>query len=135
MPLACLNYLKSDTLAKSGFWEMNQDQESHALITTIQFLASMLVFGFLFVGRGEASARTRRVVIYSAIMIVVGLLVPAIIAGGISHGRKAVLRFANDLGMTGGFTFAFLNMDRSKGYWDVGYEQALRVTMSVLAAA
>lgn len=135
MPLNCLNYLKSNALAKSGFWEMNQDRESHALIITFQFVVSMLVLGALFVGRREAFARARRLIICSALITVVGLLVPAIVTGAISHGHKAILRFTNDLSLTGGCTFAFLNMDRSSGYWDVGYEQAFRVVMSVLAAA
>ena len=46
------------------------------------------------------------------------------------------MRFTNDLAVTGGYTFSFVNMDKRRGYWDVDAtgELRFRVVMAFLGA-
>jgi len=57
MPAACLNYLKSGALAKADFWRQDADQLMFALITTFQFVTSLLVISVVFVGRKDLLPR------------------------------------------------------------------------------
>lgn len=141
MPVPCLQYLQSGALARSEFMINNTDQLLFSLLTTFQFLISTGVLLTVFYGRREPFDRAYLVLYISAAVTVVMLVIPAF-ASGIDIAAKVLvqnkvisLRFTNDLSVTGGCTFAFVNMGKRLGYWDVATERGFRIVMAFLGAA
>jgi hypothetical protein len=141
LPAACLNYLNSGALAHTDFFRQNTDQLIFSLVLTFQFLLSSTVFAAVFLGRKEPFDRAYRVLYVSAAITVFMLLVPAlgvgvdIIAKVLRRREVIAMRFTNDLKATGGCTFAFVNMDKRLGYWDVMDDKAVRVVLALLGTA
>ncbi|KAF2664581.1 hypothetical protein BT63DRAFT_429345 [Microthyrium microscopicum] len=141
MPLTCLRFLQTDTLANNDFMTMSTDQLMFSLITTFQFLVSTAVLVAVFIGRREPFDRAYLVLWISGIVTVVMLLIPAF-ATGLTIVTKVLkqkqvisMRFTNDLAVTGGCTFAFVNMNKRLGYWNVPFELGFRIAMSFLGAS
>lgn len=69
------------------------------------------------------------------------LLIPAFAVGidiatkVLQDGQVIDVRFTNDLSVTGGCTFAYVNMNKRYGYWDVEVERGFRIVMSLLGAS
>jgi hypothetical protein len=83
--------------------------------------------------------RTKTLLLLSCGMTLFFLLVPAFALGmeivaKVKSGRVG-LRFTNDLAVTGGCTFAFVDMDKRGGYWDVSTELGERIVMAFLGVA
>lgn len=143
MPVACLKYLQSETLVNStNFFDQPTDQIIFALITTLQFIASSLVLVYVYIRRhDEAFDRSYRILYCSASVTLIMLLIPALAVGidiatqVLQDGQVINVRFTNDLNITGGCTFAFVNMNKRFGYWDVTLEKGFRIIMSFLGAS
>jgi len=143
MPLTCLAYLQSNSLAtQTTFFKQTSYQLAFALVGTLQFLFSMAVLGYAYWRRGdEPFDRSYRVLYASSAVTIVLLLIPAFATGVVvgaqmlQHGNDISLRFTNDLNVTGGCTFAFVNMNKRFGYWDVDLNQTSRIILSFLGAA
>jgi hypothetical protein len=141
MPTTCLNYLRSGALQQTTFLNQNTDQLMFSLILSLQFLFSSFVLAAIFLGRREPFDRAYLLLYISAAASILLLLLPAI-AVGIDLGVKVALkkrvislRFTNNLQVTGGCTFAYVNMNKRFGYWDVDYERGFRIVMSFLGAS
>lgn len=141
MPMSCLNYLQSGALQQTSFFNQNTDQLMFSLIITLQLFISSAVLTAVVIGRREPFDRAYLLLYVSAASTIALLLLPAI-AVGIELGVKIALkkqvislRFTNNLQVTGGCTFAFVNMNKRFGYWDVDYERGFRIVMSFLGAS
>lgn len=140
MPVTCLRYLQSGALAQNDFMTNNTDQLMFSLITTFQFLLSSAVLAAVFLGRREPFDRAYLVLYISAAVTLAMILIPAfavgidIVAKVLKQKRVISVRFTNDLTVTGGCTFAFVNMNKRLGYWDVPVERGFRIVMSFLGA-
>jgi hypothetical protein len=135
-PDPCITYLTSGSLSKTDFFSQNTEQITFAVITTVQFTVSLSIFSAVFSWTKNPFSRASMVLIHSAVITGLGLLIPAFAVGMlIVRGKGTVVRFTNDLGVTGGCTFAFLGMKRELGYWDVKDELAFRVAMSFFGAS
>jgi hypothetical protein len=143
MPVACLRFLQSGVLADdTNFFDQSTDQIIFALITTLQFVVSSLVLIYMYLRRDdEPFDHAYRILYASAAVTLVMLLIPAFAVGieiatkVLQDGQVINVRFTNDVTVTGGCTFAFVNMNKQFGYWDVGVERGVRIVMSFLAAA
>lgn len=91
--------------------------------------------------QASASQRTKTLLLVSAGMTAFLLLLPAfalgmdIVAKVDRGGARVALIFTNDLKRTGGCTFAYVDMDKRAGYWDVPVGLGERVVMSLLGVA
>jgi hypothetical protein len=143
MPVSCLKYLQSGALVNNtNFFDQPTDQIIFALITTLQFIASCLVLVFVYLRRhDEPFDRANRILYASAAVTLIMLLIPALAVGidvatqVLQDGHVINVRFTNDLNTTGGCTFAFVNMNKHYGYWDVALEKGFRIIMSFLGAS
>jgi hypothetical protein len=136
LPDACLAYLTSGKLQNTEFFRQDIERKAFAVITTLQFVFSLSSLSAIFLGNKNHFSRSSRVLIISATITCLALLIPAFAVGMVIVKEKgAVLRFTNDLEVTGSCTFAFLAMKREVGYWDVPYELGFRIAMSFFGAA
>jgi hypothetical protein len=149
MPRACLNWLMSGNLEKSGLINVNTDQFMMVLVTTMQLLFCSLVLfkglkqllGFGASAMQSSYRRTFGMLKLSALATLVTLGLPALITGMwivgfvIFGSQDVQLRYTTDPSVTGGCTFGFVNMDKRWGYWDVQYELPTRIIMSIFGAA
>jgi hypothetical protein len=143
MPVTCLKFLQSGILeSNTNFFDQSTDQIIFALITTLQFVASSLVLIYMYFRRhDEPFDLAYRVLYASAAVTLIMLLIPAFAIGieiatkVLQDGQIINIRFTNDLSVTGGCTFAFVNMNKQFGYWDVAVERGVRIFMSFLGAA
>lgn len=139
LPEKCLAYLASGSLKRTEFFHQDTEQTTFAVITTLQFafsLCSLYALHTVFAKNESLLSRCSLMLTLSATITGLGLLIPAFATGMLIVKEKgAVLRFTNDLQVTGGCTFAFWGMKREMGYWDVPYELGFRVAMSFFGAA
>lgn len=136
LPDTCLAYLTSGKLQNTEFFRQDSERKAFAVITTLQFVFSLLSLPAIFLENKSRLSPSSRVLIVSATITCLGLLIPAFAAGMLIVKEKGtVLRFTNDVEETGGCTFAFLGMKREVGYWDVPYELGFRIAMSFFGAA
>jgi hypothetical protein len=91
--------------------------------------------------QAASSQRTKTLLLLSGGITAFFLLVPAFALGmdivaRVDRGSARVdLRFTNDLHTTGGCTFAFVDMDKRAGYWDVPLYLGERVVTALLGVA
>jgi hypothetical protein len=143
LPETCLGYLQTGALSRSDFFRQTTDQLTFSLLETFQFIAAMVVIipTMFFARSKEPFDKAYRILIASAAVTVVTLWLPVLALGidiAVKRNRerqRVNMRFTNDLTATGGCTFAFVNMDRALGYWDVPANRAFRIILSFLGAA
>jgi hypothetical protein len=151
MPLRCLEFLAGGALANAtsaggaSFFALDADMAAQGTVATLQFLVACAVPPLIWWSARRLRLtdfdRARRLLSASALVTLLMLLVPAIalgadIAAKAAAGQPSVsLRFTNDLEATGGCTFAFLNMNKRAGYFDVAAGRAGRVVLALLGVA
>ncbi|KAJ9664121.1 hypothetical protein H2201_005361 [Coniosporium apollinis] len=146
MPVACLDWLKSGGVQNSGLIDLQVDQSIACITFTAQFvictpaaLAAILVL--IRLRRGVLDGYTYKMIHFSACVCLASLVCPAFGTGFwalwkvVFGSSDTFLRYTNNLNVTGGCTFGFVNIDKRWGYWDVEYERPFRLAMSGLGAA
>ena len=146
MPQACLNWLKGNNVNTIGLLKMDYDARLSVLVTTIQFALCTLAFVQHvykhFKNKGwDKYMRTYSMLKISAAATLASLGIAALVTGVsilvtvVLKSEDVHMSYTNNLNVTGGCTFATVNMNKRWGYWDVEYELPYRVAMAVLGAA
>ena len=144
IPPECATYLKRANISSLGIFDQSFDLALSAGLSTVAFIAAciaMLSRVQKWCGKDLNTQRTCKEIILACMVgtivaLTLGLIATATYVGVTSGQNKHVeLRYTNNLETTGGCTFAFVNMDKQWGYWDVKNELGFRVVTSLFGAA